>query len=108
MQDFVQRNADKLQEYIVAGVRSLMADNRPLFTQKLSEKARLQRLLEAPPEFWAKLETTDLETAAALAASVIRARQEGKIPDKGPLAGSVTHEDAKPTELAPQQESVIQ
>jgi len=65
-----------------------------LYTQKIPEDERLAALLQAPPQFWDALSRTDPETAAALAASVIRARVQGKVPEEGPRADEVTPEDA--------------
>lgn len=91
----VQRNAKWFSDLVAEGVKATQRAGRPLFTQKIPESERLAALLQAPPEFWERLSSTDPETAAALAASVIRARAQGKIPAEGPRANEVTPEDAQ-------------
>lgn len=94
LQEIIERNAKWLTRFMEESIKSLMKDKRPLFTEKISEQERLASLLTAPPEFWARLESNDPETAAALAASIVRARQQGKIPAEGPLADQVSSDDA--------------
>lgn len=92
IQRIVDRNAKWITAFIVAGVKAVMRDGRPLFTEKTSEAAKLAALLQAPPQFWDALEAQDPETAAALVADVLRAREKGKIPAEGPRAGEVPPE----------------
>jgi|SRR3990167_717243 len=89
----VKRNADWLQKFIVAGVRAVLKDGRPLFTDKISPKERVKAILEAPPEFWAALEQQSPEAAAELVAQVIKARMKGQIPLEGPRAEEVNPND---------------
>lgn len=100
VQAIVERNAKWVTAFIIAGVKAVMKDGRPLFTEKTSEAARLAALLQAPPEFWNALEAQDPESAAALVASVIRAREKGKIPAEGPRAGEVVPEEIPAGEAA--------
>jgi len=101
----VKRNAVWAQQFIDAGVKALMKDGRPLYTDKIPEAERLANLLNAPPAFWDALQASDPETAAALVASVLKARMKGKIPAEGPLADQVVPEDgAAPQDLGLPQE----
>lgn len=93
LEEIVNRNAAWAQAFIDAGVKALMKDGRPLYTDKIPDSERLANLLNAPPQFWDALQASDPETAAALVASVIRARQKGKIAKEGPRAGEVVPED---------------
>lgn len=99
------RNSEWARQFITAGVKALMKDGRPLYTDKIPEAERLANLLNAPPAFWDALQASDPETAAALVAGVIRARMKGKIAKEGPLANEVVPEDgAKPEDLGLPQE----
>lgn len=91
----VERNAPWFRTLVTEGVKATQRSGRPLYTERIPEDERLAALLQAPPQFWDALSSTDPETAAALAASVIRARAEGKIPEEGPRADEVTPEDAE-------------
>lgn len=93
IQRIVERNSKWLTEFIVAGVKAVMKDGRPLYTEKIPEQERLANLLAAPPQFWEALQAADPETAAQLVASVIKAREGGKIPPVGPRAAEVVPED---------------
>lgn len=93
----VRRNAEWLARFLSAGIKAVMKDGRPLFTQEIPEDERLAQLLAAPPQFWTALEAQDPETAAALVATVIRARQQGVIPPEGPRANEVTEADLEPS-----------
>lgn len=86
-EDIVTRNAAWMQEFIVQAVKELRRDGRPLGTRKISQPERLARLLEAGPEFWDALQQNDPEVAAKLAADLIRARADGKVPEQGPRVG---------------------
>jgi len=92
----VKRNADWFMRFIVAGVQGVLKDGRPLYTEKIPEADRLAALLMAPRPFWDALEAKDPETAAALVAAILRAREQGKIPPVGPRASEVTAADATP------------
>ena len=87
LQDIIYRNTAWMQEFIVAAVKALRKDGRPIFTAAVPEKERLARLLEAGPEFWDALKQNDPEAAAKLAADIIRARAAGKVPAEGPRVG---------------------
>src|SRR5690349_18051344 len=93
VQRIVDRNALWLRKFLVTGIKAVMKDGRPLFTERISEQERLANLLNAPPAFWDALQAADPESAAALVASVIRARAKGKIPPTGPLAALVAPEN---------------
>lgn len=93
IQRIVERNAKWFTEFIVAGVKAVMKDGRPLYTERIPESERLANLLNAPPQFWDALQASDPETAAELVASVIKAREKGKIPPVGPRAAEVVPED---------------
>lgn len=84
LEKVVARNAKWITAFIIAGVQAVMKDGRPLFTEKASEAEQLSALLTAPPQFWDALEAQDPETAAALVATIIKARAKGKIPAEGP------------------------
>lgn len=86
-EDIVTRNAAWMQEFIVQAVKELRRDGRPLGTRKIGQPERLARLLEAGPEFWDALQQNDPEVAAKLAADLIRARADGKVPEQGPRVG---------------------
>lgn len=104
LEDIVQRNREWMQEFIVAAVKSLRKDGRPIFTKKVPEKERLARLLEAGPEFWDALKQNDPEAAAKLAADIIRARGAGKVPEVGPRVGEAQQiEDQQQAEAQGQQ-----
>ena len=94
IQAIVERNAAYMTAFIVAGVKAVMRDGRPLFTERTTEADRLAALLQAPPQFWDALAASDPETAASLAADIIRAREKGKIPAEGPRANEVQPETA--------------
>jgi hypothetical protein len=96
----VKRNADWFMRFIVAGVQGVLKDGRPLYTEKIPEADRLAALLMAPRPFWDALEAKDPETAAALVAAILRAREQGKIPSVGPRANEVTMQDANPSATA--------
>lgn len=100
IQKIVERNAPWFRDIITEGVKATQRSGRPLYTEKIPEDERLAALLQAPPQFWTALASTDPETAAALAASVIRAREEGKIPEEGPRADEVTSDDVEEPELS--------
>lgn len=99
IQDIIDRNAKWLAAFIISGVRALLKDGRPPFTERVSEQERLQNLLNASPAFWDALQAQDPETAAAMVAMVVKAREKGKIPAEGPLANMVGPED---TEMPPE------
>lgn len=84
--DIVNRNVKFFKDMIIAGVKALRADGRPLFTEKVNQNERFQRLLEAPPEFWSALESESPEVAASLAMEIVTARSRGKLSKYGPLA----------------------
>lgn len=94
----VKRNAMWLGEFLIAGIKAVMKDGRPLFTEKIPEKDRLAALLQAPPAFWDAMQTQNPEMAADLVAKVIKARLAGKIPPQGPLADQVTTADGQQAE----------
>jgi hypothetical protein len=100
IEDIVERNAPWFATLVSEGVRATQRSGRPLYTERIPEDERLAALLQAPPQFWDALSSTDPETAAALAASVIRARDQGKIPEEGPRADEVTPEDAVEPEFS--------
>lgn len=99
IQGIVERNAPWFSKIVSEGVKATMRSGRPLYTERIPEDERLAALLQAPPQFWDALASTDPETAAALVASVIRARAEGKIPEVGPRADEVTADDLEEPEL---------
>lgn len=99
IQRIVERCADKVTRFIVAGVHGVMKDGRPLYTEKIPEEERLAALLMAPKPFWDALQEKDPETAASLVAAILRAREKGKIPPVGPRADEVTMEDAAPPKV---------
>lgn len=86
-EDIVNRNVKWAQDFIVSAVNSLRRDGRPLGTRKIAQPERLASLLEAGPEFWDALKQSDPEAAAKLAADIIRARADGKVPEQGPRIG---------------------
>lgn len=91
----VQRNVEYFKDVIISGVKALRKDGRPLFTEKVEQKERLQRLLESPPEFWAALEHESPEIAATLAMQVVTARAKGKLAKYGPLAQEAVEPDVQ-------------
>lgn len=94
VEKIVKRGAKWFTETLVEGVKATMRDGRPLYTDKIPEDERLAALLTAPKQFWEVIQTQDPETAMALAASVVKAREKGDIPEEGPRADEVTAEDA--------------
>jgi len=50
-------------------------------------RAVLDAADESRPEFWDALQQNDPEAAAQMAADIIRARAEGRIPPEGPRVG---------------------
>lgn len=100
IEGIVKRNAPWFRDLVAEGVKATQRSGRPLYTERIPEDERLAALLQAPPQFWDALASTDPETAAALAASVIRARAAGKIPEEGPRANEVTPDDAEEPELS--------
>jgi predicted GNAT family acetyltransferase len=78
---------------------SVMKDGRPLFTKQTTEAAQLAALLTAPPQFLDAYKKQDPEGAYAAAASIVRAREKGKIPAEGPLADQVPPEELTAGEL---------
>ena len=99
IEGIVERNAPWFTSTVVEGVKATMRSGRPLYTEKIPEDERLAALLLAPPQFWDALSRTDPETAAALAASIVRARAAGKVPEEGPRADEVTSEDIEDPEF---------
>lgn len=98
VQRIIERNVPWVRAFITSSIKALLKDGRPPLTEKISEQQRLANLLNAPPAFWDALQAQDPESAAAMVAMVIKARQKGKIPAEGPLADMVGPED---TELPP-------
>jgi len=96
----VKRNADWFMRFVIAGVQGVLKDGRPLYTERIPEADRLAALLMAPRPFWDALEAKDPETAAALVAAILRAREKGQIPPVGPRANEVTMQDANPSATA--------
>lgn len=86
-EDIVKRNVEWMQVFIVSAVKALRRDGRPLGTAKTSQQEKLTTLLEAGPEFWDALKGNDPVAAAKLAADVLRARADGKVPEEGPRVG---------------------
>ena len=100
-EDTVKRNTKWMQDFVVAAVRALKRDGRPLGTEKVNKADRLARLLEAGPEFWDALQQNDPEAAAQMAADIIRARAEGRIPPQGPRVGDAAQIEEQQAEAAP-------
>ena len=93
IQGIISRNAVWASDMLVAMVKSLMKDGRPIFTEKIPQQESLQKLLNAPPQFWEAVQSQDPEAAAALVAKLLDARMKGKIPEIGPRADEVVAED---------------
>jgi hypothetical protein len=93
IQGIISRNAVWASDMLVAMVKSLMKDGRPIFTEKIPQQESLQKLLNAPPQFWEAIQSQDPEAAAALVAKLLDARMKGKIPEIGPRADEVVAED---------------
>lgn len=99
IEKIIKRNAPWFSELVVAGVKATLKSGRPLYVEKIPEDERLAALLQAPKQFWEALASSDPETAAEFAASIVRARAAGKIPEEGPRAEEVTYEDADGSEF---------
>ena len=92
-QEIITRNAVWAKDMLVSLVNALMKDGRPIFTEKIPESESLAALLAAPPQFWDAIQASDPESAAALVAQLLKAREKGKIPQIGPRADEVVPED---------------
>ena len=95
IQGIVERNGKWARDMLVALVNALMKDGRPIFTEKIPESEMLANLLNAPPQFWDAIQASEPESAAALVAKLIKAREKGKIPQIGPSAEEVVPEDGE-------------
>lgn len=104
----ILREAETLTNMILDGVHAVMRAGRPLFTQQVPEADRLANLLLAPRPWWEALEEKNPELAAAMVAEILKAREAGKIPAKGPLADQVGPDDNAPSKLeTPASEAVV-
>lgn len=101
----VKRNAAWATDFLVEMTRALLRDGRPPFTEKIPKKERVQMALQAPPEWWAQMQSADPFKAAQIAAEVVKARAKGEIPQYGPHAPIDPYEELpEPNDVATKQE----